>query len=47
MGRADLIDQEQLDALHKAGLHSAKFGVESASQEVLDNEQLRNEYLAI
>ncbi|WP_166371116.1 radical SAM protein [Psychromonas sp. SA13A] len=37
MGRADLIDQEQLDALHKAGLHSAKFGVESASQEVLDN----------
>lgn len=36
MGRADRIDDEQLDALVDAGLFSIKYGVESAEQSVLD-----------
>ena len=36
MGRADRIDDEQLDALVEAGLFSIKYGVESAEQSVLD-----------
>ncbi|WP_166371108.1 radical SAM protein [Psychromonas sp. SA13A] len=36
MGRADLVDDEQLDALVEAGMFSVKYGVESASQQVLD-----------
>lgn len=36
MGRADRIDDEQLDALVEAGLYSIKYGVESAEQSILD-----------
>ena len=36
MGRADLMDEEQLVALKKAGLYSIKYGVESADQTILD-----------
>lgn len=36
MGRADRIDDEQLDALVDAGLYSIKYGVESAEQSILD-----------
>ena len=37
MGRADLIDKEQVEALAKAGLYSVKYGVESADQTVLNS----------
>ncbi|AZU46125.1 TPA: radical SAM protein [Aeromonas hydrophila] len=37
MGRADLIDQAQVDALKEAGLYSVKYGVESADQTVLNS----------
>lgn len=36
MGRADLMDREQLEALQEAGLYSIKYGVESSDQRVLD-----------
>lgn len=37
MGRADLMSEEILIALKEAGLFSVKYGVESASQEVLND----------
>ncbi|MCW8932309.1 MAG: radical SAM protein [Gammaproteobacteria bacterium] len=37
MGRADLMDDEQLVALKEAGLFSIKYGVESADQTILDD----------
>ena len=37
MGRADLMDDEQLTALKQAGLFSIKYGVESADQTILDD----------
>lgn len=37
MARADLMDREVLVALQRAGLASLKYGVESASQRLLDN----------
>jgi radical SAM superfamily enzyme YgiQ (UPF0313 family) len=36
MGRADLVDEEQLAALRDAGMTSVKYGVESADQQILD-----------
>ena len=36
MARADIMDREMLEALVEAGLHSIKYGVESAHQPVLD-----------
>jgi anaerobic magnesium-protoporphyrin IX monomethyl ester cyclase len=36
MGRADLMDAEILSALHAAGLVAVKYGLESASQQILD-----------
>ncbi len=36
MGRADLMDDEMLDALKDAGLFSIKYGVETADQELLN-----------
>ncbi len=36
MARADLMDEEQLLALKKAGLHAVKYGIESSSQAILD-----------
>lgn len=36
MARADLMDEEQLSALKKAGLHAVKYGIESADQNILD-----------
>lgn len=36
MGRADLMDEEQLIALKKVGLYAVKYGVESSNQEILD-----------
>ena len=41
MGRADLIDDEQLMALKEAGLFSVKYGVESAEQQILDEADKR------
>lgn len=37
MARADLMDEEQLIALKKAGLYAVKYGVESADQDILNN----------
>lgn len=37
MAKADLMDKEMLAAMKKAGLHAIKYGVENASQELLDN----------
>lgn len=36
MARADLMDEEILDSMKKAGLHAVKYGVESASQKIVD-----------
>jgi radical SAM superfamily enzyme YgiQ (UPF0313 family) len=36
MARADAMDREMLEALKEAGLHAVKYGVESATQEILD-----------
>jgi len=36
MARADLMDEEQLVALKKAGLHAVKYGIESADQDILN-----------
>jgi len=36
MARADLMDEELLNAMKKAGLHAVKYGVESASQELVN-----------
>ncbi|GAB6038233.1 hopanoid biosynthesis associated radical SAM protein HpnJ [Fundidesulfovibrio butyratiphilus] len=36
MARADLMDREILEALHAAGMRAVKYGVESASQSLLD-----------
>ena len=36
MARADTMDYEMLRALEKAGLHALKYGVESASQQIVD-----------
>ncbi|MBN2120951.1 MAG: radical SAM protein [Candidatus Omnitrophica bacterium] len=36
MAKADLMDEEILNAFKKAGLHAVKYGVESASQELVD-----------
>lgn len=36
MARADLMDEEQLTALRKTGLHAVKYGVESADQGILN-----------
>ncbi|MBU1912024.1 MAG: radical SAM protein [Candidatus Omnitrophica bacterium] len=36
MARADLMDEEMLNAMKKAGLHAVKYGVESASQELVN-----------
>lgn len=36
MGRADLMDAEILTALHEAGLVAVKYGLESASQDILN-----------
>ncbi len=41
MGRADLIDDEQLQALKDAGMFSVKYGVESAEQQILDEADKR------
>ncbi len=37
MAKADLMDEETLESLRDAGLCAIKYGVESASQELLDN----------
>lgn len=37
MGRADLMDDEMLEALKKAGCFSIKYGVESFNQQILDH----------
>jgi radical SAM superfamily enzyme YgiQ (UPF0313 family) len=37
MSRADTCDRETLRELKKSGLHAVKYGVESASQELVDN----------
>lgn len=37
MAKADLMDNELLEMMRKAGLYSIKYGVESASQELVDN----------
>ncbi len=37
MAKADLMNEELLDTLKDAGLHAVKYGVESASQELVDN----------
>jgi len=36
MARADLMDREILEALHAAGMRAVKYGVESATQELID-----------
>lgn len=36
MARADLMDEEELLALKKAGLHAVKYGIESSDQNILD-----------
>jgi len=36
MARADLMDEEQISTLKKAGLHAVKYGIESADQDILD-----------
>ncbi|MCF7907306.1 MAG: radical SAM protein [Candidatus Omnitrophica bacterium] len=36
MAKADLMDEEILDKMKEAGLHAVKYGVESASQELVD-----------
>lgn len=36
MARADLMDKEILDMMKKAGLHAVKYGVESASQNIVN-----------
>lgn len=48
-GRADTVDKQLLSAMKEAGCHSFTFGVESGSQDILDNlrrgmslEQIRN-----
>lgn len=37
MARADLMDEEILEHMRDAGLYAVKYGVESATQELLDN----------
>jgi len=37
MARADLMDEEILTAMRQAGLYAIKYGVESASQELIDS----------
>lgn len=37
MARADLMDKEILTVMKEAGLHALKYGVESSSQQLLDN----------
>ncbi|MFH1519734.1 MAG: radical SAM protein [Candidatus Omnitrophota bacterium] len=37
MAKPDLMDEEILDKMKEAGLHAVKYGVESASQELVDN----------
>jgi anaerobic magnesium-protoporphyrin IX monomethyl ester cyclase len=37
MARADLMDREILEALHGAGMRAVKYGVESASQDLIDD----------
>jgi len=37
MARAELMDEELLERMKKSGLFAVKYGVESASQELLDN----------
>ena len=37
MARADLMDEEILENMRNAGLYAVKYGIESASQELLDN----------
>ncbi|MDD4939435.1 MAG: radical SAM protein [Candidatus Omnitrophica bacterium] len=37
MARADLMDEEILENMREAGLYAVKYGVESASQKLLDN----------
>ncbi|HEX67910.1 MAG TPA: radical SAM protein [bacterium] len=41
MARPDLMDEEVLEKLREAGLHSVKYVVESASQEILDRAKKR------
>ncbi|MBU1626798.1 radical SAM protein [bacterium] len=41
MARADTADEEMLIAMKKAGLYALKYGVESASQTILDNTEKR------
>ena len=36
MAKADLMDEETLNKMREAGLHAVKYGVESASQELVD-----------
>ena len=36
MARADLMDEEQIIELKRAGLHAVKYGIESADQNILD-----------
>ncbi len=36
MAKADLMDEKLLDKLKEAGLHAVKYGIESASQELVD-----------
>lgn len=36
MARADLMDEEMLEALKSSGLHALKYGIESANQEVVN-----------
>lgn len=36
-GRVDMIDREQMELMKKTGCHMLKFGVETGSQEMLDN----------
>ena len=37
MGRADLVDEESMQAMVQAGLHAVKYGVESVHQGLLDD----------
>jgi radical SAM superfamily enzyme YgiQ (UPF0313 family) len=37
MARADTADEEMLTAMKRAGLYALKYGVESSSQDILDN----------
>ena len=37
MAKADLMDEEILNKMKEAGLHAVKYGIESASQDLIDN----------